>query len=100
SSARYCAYYRAGNCGRVAPLDSVRGITALEKLHERVGNAISRSHASVGSTMIRGWCSNGMWIYGIWQTMCKMPRWPGSQDGWVRRGEGRRYGHCVDRALE
>jgi hypothetical protein len=27
-------------------LDSVRGITALEKLHERVGNAISRSHAS------------------------------------------------------
>ena len=24
----------------------MRGITALEKLHERVGNAISRSHAS------------------------------------------------------
>ena len=54
----------------------MRGIAALEKLHERVGNAISRSHASVGSTMIRGWCSNRMWIYGIWQMTGKMPVGP------------------------
>ncbi|PYK55885.1 MAG: hypothetical protein DME47_03030 [Verrucomicrobia bacterium] len=78
----------------------MRGITALEKLHERVGNAISRSHASGRFDNDSGLVFE--WDVDIWYLADEGQdaRWPDSQESWVRRGEGRRYGHCVDRALE
>jgi len=38
-------------------LDLVRGSTALENLHERVGNAMSRSHAC---GLVRQWFAGGV----------------------------------------
>jgi hypothetical protein len=68
-------------------LDSVRGITALEKLHERVGNAISRSHASGkfdnDSELVFEWDVD-MWnLADDGQDV----RWPDSQDGCAMKGE-------------
>jgi hypothetical protein len=68
-------------------LDSVRGITALEKLHERVGNAISRSHALGRFDNDSGLVFE--WDVDMWNLAedGQDARWPDSHDGSATKGE-------------
>jgi len=75
----------------------VRGITALEKLHERVGNAISRSHASGRFDNDSGLVFE--WDVDIWYLADEGQdaRWPDSQESWY---EGEKGGGTVIASTE